>query len=51
VEALLPVVSQNTNVVLDAYALGVLPDVSQVADKWAGRLILTPNTEELERLL
>ena len=51
VEALLPVVSENTTIVLDAFALGILPDVSQVADKWAGRLILTPNTEELERLL
>jgi len=51
VEALLQVVSQNTTVVLDAYALGILPDVSQVADTWARRLILTPNTEELERLL
>ena len=49
--ALLPMVSENTTVVLDAYALGILPDVSQVAEKWAGRLILTPNTKELERLL
>jgi ADP-dependent NAD(P)H-hydrate dehydratase len=51
VEALVPVVSEQTNVVLDAYALGVLPNVSDVAGRWAGRLILTPNTEELERLL
>ena len=51
IEALLPVVSDNTHVVLDAYALGILPDVTDVADRWAGRLILTPNTEELERLL
>jgi len=51
IEALLPVVSDRTMVVLDAYALGVLPDVAHAADRWAGRLILTPNTEELERLL
>jgi len=51
VKALLPVVGERTAVVLDAYALGVLPDVTEAADRWAGRLILTPNTEELERLL
>jgi hydroxyethylthiazole kinase-like uncharacterized protein yjeF len=51
VQALLPVVSDHTTVVLDAYALGILPDVTEVADRWSGRLILTPNTEELARLL
>ena len=51
IEALLPVVSDRTTVVLDAYALGILPDVAHAVDRWAGRLILTPNTEELERLL
>jgi NAD(P)H-hydrate repair Nnr-like enzyme with NAD(P)H-hydrate dehydratase domain len=38
-------------VVLDAYALGVLHEVAGVTDRWAGRLVLTPNTDELERLL
>jgi ADP-dependent NAD(P)H-hydrate dehydratase len=51
VEALLPVVSEDTTVVLDAFALGVLPGVPGAADQWAGRLVLTPNVEELERLL
>lgn len=51
IEALLPVVDAPTSVVLDAYALGILPAVPEVADRWGGRLILTPNVEELERLL
>ena len=51
VTALLPVVGDRTWVVLDAYALGILPGVPEVADRWGGRLILTPNLEELERLL
>ena len=51
VKALLPVVSDRTLVVLDAYALGILPAVPEVIDRWGGRLVLTPNVEELERLL
>jgi hydroxyethylthiazole kinase-like uncharacterized protein yjeF len=51
VMALPPVVSEHTSVVLDAYALGILPDIGEAAEKWAGRLVLTPNTEELARLL
>jgi len=51
VKALLPVVSDRTSVVLDAYALGILPAVPEVMDRWGGRLVLTPNIEELERLL
>lgn len=51
VKALLPVVDDSTSVVLDAYALGILPAVPEVADRWGGRLVLTPNIEELERLL
>ena len=37
-------------VVLDAFALGVLDQVPAAADGLAGRLVLTPNTKELERL-
>ncbi|MDQ0754667.1 NAD(P)H-hydrate dehydratase [Arthrobacter sp. B3I4] len=33
-------------VVLDAYALGCLPDLADELKPWAGRLILTPNTAE-----
>jgi ADP-dependent NAD(P)H-hydrate dehydratase len=51
VKGLLPVVGERTAVVLDAYALGILPGIPEVAERWTGRLILTPNTEELERLL
>ena len=45
------VVGQDTAVVLDAYALGVLKDVAEVCKQWAGRLVLTPNSKELQRLL
>lgn len=41
----------DTTVVLDAYALGVVHDIPEVAEKWSGRLVLTPNRHELERLL
>jgi hydroxyethylthiazole kinase-like uncharacterized protein yjeF len=51
IESLLPAVGDRTTVVLDAYALGVLHEVAGVTDRWAGRLVLTPNTDELERLL
>ncbi len=43
-------VSGETKVVLDAFALGVLNDVPVAAEKWSGRLVLTPNVTELERL-
>ncbi len=33
-------------VVLDAYALGCLPDLADDLDPWAGRLVLTPNIAE-----
>ncbi|MDT4917229.1 MAG: ADP-dependent NAD(P)H-hydrate dehydratase [Pseudonocardiales bacterium] len=38
-------------VVLDAYALGVLDDVRDGAERLAGRLVLTPNQQEAELLL
>ncbi|MCS5713602.1 NAD(P)H-hydrate dehydratase [Herbiconiux sp. CPCC 205716] len=40
----------STVVVLDAYALGVLPD-SSARESLAGRLVLTPNVGEAGRLL
>jgi ADP-dependent NAD(P)H-hydrate dehydratase len=48
---LVDLVGEQTAVVLDAYALGVLTGVPRVTQRWARRLILTPNTQELERLL
>ncbi|WP_291043208.1 ADP/ATP-dependent (S)-NAD(P)H-hydrate dehydratase [Herbiconiux sp.] len=48
---LLPgLVGEQTVVVLDAYALGVLPQ-SAVGDAFAGRLVLTPNPNEAGLLL
>jgi hydroxyethylthiazole kinase-like uncharacterized protein yjeF len=38
-------------VVLDAYALGVAGQVPELVESVGGRLILTPNTHEAERLL
>jgi hydroxyethylthiazole kinase-like uncharacterized protein yjeF len=49
-EALVKVPSHGGEVVLDAYALGVLSDV-EGHDRWAGRLSLTPNEAEAARLL
>jgi hydroxyethylthiazole kinase-like uncharacterized protein yjeF len=45
------VVGSRSRLVLDAYALGVLRDVPECAQAFAGRLALTPNEEEAERLL
>ena len=41
----------DTRVVLDAYALGVLPGQAEVVESLRGRVLLTPNTEEVGRLL
>ena len=49
--ALVPMLADDTRVVLDAYALGVLPGLDDVGEALHGRLVLTPNTEETERLL
>jgi hydroxyethylthiazole kinase-like uncharacterized protein yjeF len=43
-------VGESTVLVLDAYALGVLPD-SSAREELAGRLVLTPNVGEAGRLL
>lgn len=49
-EAALPLVGPETGVVLDAFALGVLPRVA-AARGLRGRLLLTPNPAEAARLL
>jgi hydroxyethylthiazole kinase-like uncharacterized protein yjeF len=47
----IPQLGEETWLVLDAYALGVLPDVADLAESVHGRLVLTPNQEEASRLL
>ena len=47
----IPQLGEETWLVLDAYALGVLPGLTEVAERVRGRLILTPNQEEASRLL
>jgi ADP-dependent NAD(P)H-hydrate dehydratase len=49
--ALAPMLDDDTAVVLDAYALGVLPRLDDLHDRLAGRLVLTPNPGEAARLL
>ncbi|WP_349897348.1 NAD(P)H-hydrate dehydratase [Parafrigoribacterium soli] len=49
--ALSPLGGESTSFVLDAYALGVLPELGDALEGWAGRLVLTPNKGEAERLL
>jgi len=44
-------VGPDTTVVLDAFALGVAPDVRDALEPLRGRLVLTPNTSEAARLL
>lgn len=48
--ALPELVRSGATVVLDAFALGVLSEAPEVARALAGRLILTPNLSEAERL-
>ena len=49
-DRVIPRLGSKTTVILDAFALGVLPRFRD-ADTLAGRLILTPNVEEAELLL
>lgn len=50
-EALIPRIPAEVPIVLDAYALGVLIDLDEpVRQALAGRLVLTPNESEVERL-
>lgn len=51
VEASLDNIASGTPVVLDAFALGVLPGLRDQAARVAGRLVLTPNSNEAARLL
>lgn len=44
-------VAEDAVVVLDAFALGVLVDLPEVAEAFRDRLVLTPNSGELGRLL
>lgn len=46
-----PLLNGSAAVVLDAFALGVLHGLPEVYDRWAGRLVLTPNQKEAARLL
>ncbi|KQQ94223.1 hypothetical protein ASF62_08780 [Leifsonia sp. Leaf325] len=49
--AVLPVLETATVIVLDAFALGVLPDLADDIRKSANPLVLTPNREEATLLL
>jgi ADP-dependent NAD(P)H-hydrate dehydratase len=51
VEAVVDGLAAEVPVALDAYALGVLPDLAQPAAKLAGRCVLTPNATEAGYLL
>ena len=51
VRAAVPLLSDDAWLVLDAYALGVLPGMTEVVEPLAGRLVLTPNASEGGRLL
>ena len=47
----LPHLADDTRLVLDAFALGVLPDLADLVEPFRGRLVLTPNASEAARLL
>jgi hydroxyethylthiazole kinase-like uncharacterized protein yjeF len=49
--AVLPHVPESASLVLDAFALGVLPDFTDEISPFAGRLVLTPNKQEASILL
>jgi hydroxyethylthiazole kinase-like uncharacterized protein yjeF len=51
IEQLVPKLGPTVWLVLDAYALGPLPDLVEVIQPVRGRLVLTPNGREGERLL
>ncbi len=46
-----PLVGEEATVVLDAYSLGVLAELTDVRTALAGRWVLTPNEDEAARLL
>ena len=49
--SVVPLLGEKTQVVLDAYALGVLPGQPELFEPLAGRLVLTPNRTEILHLL
>ena len=49
--ALVDGIPDDARVLLDAFALGVLPRIPEVAERLAGRLVLTPNPKEAALLL
>jgi len=51
VEALPPFLGPDTIVVLDAFALGALSGIADAAEPLRGRLVLTPNRQELSKLI
>ncbi|KAE8762727.1 NAD(P)H-hydrate dehydratase [Georgenia thermotolerans] len=51
VRGLVPRLPDGVPVVLDAFALGVLPGLDDARTALAGRLVLTPNLAEMARLL
>jgi ADP-dependent NAD(P)H-hydrate dehydratase len=51
IEGLLPHLADETALVLDAFTLGVLPDFRDALKKRSVRPVLTPNADELGRLL
>lgn len=50
-QSVVPLLGGKAQVVLDAYALGVLPGQPDLAGALAGRLVLTPNRTEILHLL
>ncbi len=50
-EELPALVAEDAVVLLDAFALGVLAERPELAEPFAGRLVLTPNHAEVARLL
>jgi ADP-dependent NAD(P)H-hydrate dehydratase len=51
VDELLGLLGEETALVLDAFALGVLPDFRDRVGERGARIVLTPNLDELRRLL
>jgi ADP-dependent NAD(P)H-hydrate dehydratase len=51
VDELLGLLGEETALVLDAFALGVLPDFRDRVSERGARIVLTPNLDELRRLL
>lgn len=49
--SLVPMLRASSTLVLDAYALGVLPGLDGIRDRLPGRTALTPNESEAIRLL